>query len=86
MKFSDLRSGDVVTLRGVRSVVMAIESPHPLNPSFLLIVWFLFGQNRLSFDMLHPDYDLITGTSVSKDGMVSYQEALDLIHYNSGQV
>jgi hypothetical protein len=86
MKFGDLKSGDVVNLMGVRSVILAIESPHPLNPSFLLVVWFLFGDNRLSFDMLHPDYELIPGTSVSQDGMYSYRKAMDIVHHNSGQV
>lgn len=76
MKFRDLRSGDVVKMMGIRSVILAIEVPHPLNPSFLLVVWYIFGEDRLSFDMLHPDYDLFPGTSVSQDGMYSYREAL----------
>lgn len=79
MKFGDLKSGDVLHLVGQRGVILAIEKPHPLKPSFLLIVWYLFDEKRLSFDMLHPDYELIPGSTVSQDGFYSYRKALDEI-------
>lgn len=79
MKFRDLRTGDVVTLMDTRSVIVAIETPHPKDPSFLLIVWYIFGEARLSFDMLHPDYDLIHGTTVHSDGFLTWNEAMSFI-------
>ena len=59
MTFGELRVGDVVTLMGVRSVVLAIQKPHPLNMNFHLIIWWIFDEKRLSFDMLHPDYAIL---------------------------
>jgi hypothetical protein len=82
MKFGDLKSGHVVRLMGMRSVILAIETPHPLNPSFLLIVWYIFDEKRLSFDMLHPDYELLPGTDVSQDGMYSYRKAMNEMSHN----
>lgn len=76
MKFGDLKTGDVMELAGQKAVIVAIEKPHPLNPGFWLIVWYIFGDNRLSFDMLHPDYALISGSKISQDGFNSYHRAL----------
>lgn len=80
MKFGDLRTGDVVNLMGTHSVILAIEKPHPLNVNFWLVVWYIFKSptepGRLSFDMLHPRYDLLPGTSVSQDGMYAFQKAM----------
>jgi len=76
MKFGDLRVGDVVNLMGVRSVVLAVQSPHPLNPSFLLIIWWIFDQKRLSMDMLHPDYELM-GEIEQPDCMGSWIQAMN---------
>jgi hypothetical protein len=76
MTFDDLRTGDVVNLMGVRSVVLAIEKPHPLNPSFLLIIWWIFDQKRLSMDMLHPDYALM-GNLERPDDMRSWTQAMN---------
>ena len=76
MRFGDLRVGDVVTLMGVRSVVLAIQTPHPLNPSFLLIIWWIFDQKRLSMDMLHPDY-AIMGDLQPFDDMRSWTQAMN---------
>lgn len=77
MKFGDLKSGDVVNLMGTKSVILAIQEPHPLNPSFLLIVWYIFDEKRLSFDMLHPDYELLPGTHVTEDSsMFMYRKAM----------
>lgn len=72
MRFGDLRTGDIVTLCGSQSLVLAIQRPHPQNPAFLLIVWYLFDEKAISADMLHPDYALITGTSVHSDGMLTW--------------
>lgn len=77
MKFGDLRTGDVMGLGRLRAVVMGIERPHPLNPAFLMVVFYIFAEKRLSFDMLHPDYELIPGTTVHQDGMASFREALE---------
>lgn len=77
MKFGDLKSGDRVSLAGYNSVILAIEKPHPLNPAFWLIVFYIFEEKRLSFDMLSPAFDLIPGTSVSQDGLYSYRKAMD---------
>ena len=78
MKFRNLLPGDVVTLLDTRSVVLAIQSPHPLNPDFWLIIFYVFEDGgRTSFDMLHPNYDLIPGTRVTRDGMVTYREAME---------
>lgn len=79
MKFRDLRTGDVVTLIDKRSVILAIEWHHPKNHSFMLIAWYIFDDRRLSFDMLHPDYELLPGTRVSQDGFYSFDRALSLI-------
>jgi hypothetical protein len=79
MKFGDLKPGDVVGLMGTRSVILAIEKPHPLNRNFWLIIWWMFDEKRLSFDMLSPEYDLIEGSTVVSDGMVSYRRAMQEI-------
>ncbi len=76
MKFGDLRTGDVMTLAGQTAVVLAIEKPHPANPRFWLFIWYLFGDKRLSFDMLDPAYELITGSKVSDDGLLSFEAAI----------
>ena len=77
MKFGDLKSGDVMTLAGQRAVVLAIEKPHPLDSRYWLIIWWIFGEHRTSFDMLHPGYELISGATVISDGMLSFRQALD---------
>lgn len=76
MKFGDLKTGDVVSLMGVRSVVLSIEKPHPLNPNFWLIIWWIFDQKRLSMDMLHPDYALM-GEVQEFDFMKSWTQAMN---------
>lgn len=81
MTFGDLKTGDVLIMAGVKAVVLAIESPHPLNPSFLLIVWYIFPENRTSFDMLHPDYELLPGSTVHQDGFWSWRKALELVSH-----
>lgn len=84
MKFRNLVPGDVVTLMETRSVVLAIQAPHPLNPDFWLIIFYVFEgkRGRTSFDMLHPNYDLIPGTTVSKDGMHSYRAAMETMRHD----
>jgi hypothetical protein len=78
MKFGDLKTGDLVNLMGTKSVILAIEKPHPLNSQFWLVVWYIFDEKRISFDMLHPDYDLIPGTHVTEDPTkYMYRKALD---------
>lgn len=79
MKFGDLVPGDVVTLMNTRSVVLAVQSPHPLNPGFSLIIFYVWDEarGRTSFDMLDPNYNLIPGTKVSKDGMQTYRAAME---------
>lgn len=84
MKFGDLKTGDVMTLAGQRAVVMAIENPHPVRPGFWMIVFYIFGQNRLSFDCLDPEYGLIPGTKITQDNLVSFQKALDEIAQYGG--
>lgn len=79
MKYGDLKSGDVVNLMGVRSVILAIDKNHPRYPGFWLFVWFIFGENRLSFDALSPHYELLVGTHVSHDGLRSYDEAVRML-------
>lgn len=79
MKFGDLKTGDVMTLAGQTSVILAIEKPHPLRPGFWLFVWWIFDDNRVSFDMLSPAYDLIPGTGIHQDGLVSWKRARDEI-------
>jgi hypothetical protein len=76
MKFKDLRTGDVMNLMGTRSVILAIEKPHPVRVGFWLFVWYIFDEKRLSFDALHPEFDLIPGSFVNQDGLYSYQRAL----------
>jgi len=80
MKFGDLKAGDVVNLMGTRSVILAIQKPHPDHPSFWLVVWYIFDDKLLSFDCLHPNYDLLPGTTVSQDGLYSFRTALDQIN------
>lgn len=56
---------------------MAIEKPHP-EPrfyAFWLIVWWLVDEERLSFDCLHPEYEMAAGTKVHSDGMVAWRGA-----------
>lgn len=76
MKFGDLKTGDVMTLAGQTAVVLGIEKPHPYNPRFWLFIWYMFGDKRISFDMLDPTYDLIAGSQVSSDGYLSHQLAV----------
>lgn len=76
MKFGDLKTGDVMTLAGQTAVILAIEKPHPVNPRFWMFVWYMFGDARLSFDMLDPDGDLIGGSKISHDGLLSFQAAI----------
>jgi hypothetical protein len=76
MRFADLKVGDVMTLAGQTAVVLAIEKPHPENPRFWMFIWYLFGDKRLSFDMLDPQYELIPGSRVSDDGLLSFQAAI----------
>jgi hypothetical protein len=76
MKFGDLKTGDIMTLVGTKGVVMAIEKPHPKNPHFWLVVWYLVDQDRFTFDMLNPDYDLIPGSTISQDGLVTWQRII----------
>lgn len=77
MRFGDLKTGDVLTLAGQRAVILAIEKPHPLNHHFWMFVWYILSDRRLSFDMLHPNFHLIEGSSVVSDGFVSFREALE---------
>lgn len=79
MKFGDLQAGDVVNLMGTRSVILAIDKVHPEHPLFWLVVWYIFDEDRLSFDCLHPDYDLLPGTTVSRDGLYSFRKAMDIV-------
>jgi hypothetical protein len=79
MRFGDLKTGDVVTLMNQKAVVLAIEKPHPLNGKFWMFVWWLFDENRLSFDMLSPEHALIPGTKVHQDGFLSFNLALNEI-------
>lgn len=76
MKFGDLKAGDVMTLLDHRAVVLAIEKPHPLDSRYWLVVWWIFDEQRTSFDMLHPDCALIPGSSIHQDGLVSFRQAL----------
>jgi hypothetical protein len=76
MRFGDLKTGDVVTAAGIRSVVLAIEKPHPQNPAFHLIVWWIFDQKRLSMDMLDPNYEMFEDAHVHHDGLVSWRQAM----------
>jgi hypothetical protein len=76
MRFGDLKTGDVMTLAGVKAVVLAITHPHPLNPTFSLIVWWILTDHRLSFDMLYPNVELIPGSEVHQDGLVSWKQAI----------
>jgi len=80
MKFGDLKAGDVVTLMGVRSVVLAIDKQHPEHRSFWLVVWYIFGEDRLSFDCLHPNYDMLPGTTVSEDGLYLFRKAMEAVN------
>lgn len=78
MKFGELAPGNVLDLAGQRAVVLAIQRPHPLQPGFILIVWWLFNAKRTSFDMLDPGCEMIPGSRVMPwDGMRSYQQGLD---------
>lgn len=79
MKFRQLHVGDVVTLAEVKSVIMAIEQPHPLNPNFWMFVFWVFDsrKGRPSFDMLEPNYELIPGTLVHSDGLHTFRMALE---------
>ena len=80
MKFGQLQTGDVMHLAGTKAVVLSISNPHPEPANglvgFLLVVWYIFGEDRVSFDCLHQDYDLIPGSTVSKDGLMSWREAV----------
>lgn len=76
MKFGDLRVGDVVNLIGAKSVVLAIDKRHPLNPNFYLIIWWIFDQKRLSMDMLHPEYALM-GEVQEFDFMASWKRGME---------
>lgn len=76
MRFGDLKTGDVMILAGQSAVILAIEKPHPANPRFWLFIWYLFGDKRLSFDMLDPAYELLPGSRVSGDGLLSFEAAI----------
>lgn len=76
MKYKNLQTGDVVSLMGTRSVILAIEKPHPDFPGFWLFVWYIFDEKRLSFDALSPEYSLIPGSTVVNDGRVSWRQAI----------
>lgn len=76
MKFGDLKTGDVLTLAGQPGVVMAIDKEHPMHPGFWLVIWYLPSEKRLSFDALHPDFDLIPGSKVHQDGFHLFNAAL----------
>jgi hypothetical protein len=79
MRFGDLKTGDVVNLLNQKAVILAIEKPHPNSQNFWMIVWWLFEEKRLSFDMLHPEHALIPGTRVWQDGFLSFNLALNEI-------
>lgn len=79
MKFGKLKTGDVMELAGVKAVVLSITDPHPDQRGglgFLLVVWYIFDEDRLSFDCLHKDYDLIPGSTISQDGLMSWRQAV----------
>jgi hypothetical protein len=77
MKFGDLRTGDIVEMAGTKAVVMAIQERHPKDPGFMLIVWYLVAEKRLTFDMLSRYYDLIPGSSVTNDGLVMWSRLIN---------
>lgn len=72
MKFGDLKTGDVLELAGTKAVVMAIQKDHPKHVGFWLIVWYLMDSKRLTFDCLSPAYDLIPGSHVHEDGLLTW--------------
>jgi hypothetical protein len=72
MTYGQLNTGDVVKLAGTQAVVMATQ-PHPVNFGFLLIVWWIPAEKRITFDCLSPHYELISGSTVVYDGLVSWQ-------------
>lgn len=76
MKFQHLETGDIMELAGKTAVVIAIEPIHPLNPNFMLIVWWLNDLKRPSVDMLAPGTELIPGSYVRQDGMASWKRAI----------
>lgn len=75
MRFGELKTGDVMELAGITAVVMAMDPVHPKNPNMCLVVWYIFGERRISFDMLAPGYELIPGSRVYSDGFVSWTRA-----------
>jgi hypothetical protein len=81
VKYSELKVGDTFDMGGVEAVVLAVHEYHPINPVFMLVVWYIFGENRLSFDMLHPHYDLPDGmTVVGRGRLTRWKEAVDKVH------
>lgn len=76
MKFKDLRTGDVMNLMGTQSVLLAIERPHPIRIGYWMFVWYVINERRMSFDALHPEYDLIPGSTVHQDGFYNLQMAI----------
>lgn len=80
MKFGQLKTGDVMTLAGTKAVVLSIDREHPLNPQFMLVIWYLFGQDQVTMDQLHPDYDLIPGAEIHEDGKRSWVDAMNRVH------
>lgn len=76
MKYGDLRTGDLVKFHNAQAVVMAIEKEHPREPGFWLIVWYLVHEKRLTFDCLSPHYEVMPGSSVSSDGLVTWSRVV----------
>lgn len=77
MRFGDLKTGDVMALAGSRAVLMARQIPHPVYPSFGLYVWYMLDEGRLSFDALRPDYELLPGSAVHSDGLITWTRIAD---------
>lgn len=72
MRFGDLKTGDVMELAGTKAVVMAIQREHPRDPRYMLVVWYLMAENRLTFDMLSAQYEMVPGSSVTSDGLLTW--------------
>jgi hypothetical protein len=58
VKVEDLTPGDVLVDVFGTGIVIAVVHPHPLYPGLSLVIWWLPGEKRHSFDALSPRQEL----------------------------
>jgi hypothetical protein len=75
MKYKHLEIGDILELAGHSAVVIAIQERHPLDPRFIMIIWWLIDSNRVSVDMLGPEVELMPGSTVRQDRLATWGRA-----------